>query len=122
MAGGIQGAQQLADIVVQETDHAVIGGAGNGAGFRGEKLVVDLTLRQCLDPGMAGIAGAGLPFWQRNAVPVVHFIKFRRRNQWEMRADEGHEQDPGLVTVFRRFFGQPGLGLTQDVAVVLQVC
>ena len=55
-----------------------------------------------------------------HVVRIVECVILGRRDQWEMRSNEGHEQHPGLLFV-RAFLFDPVTGFFGDFLVVLNI-
>ena len=113
--------QHLPYIIVQETSHAVVRGDGDATRFVRKEIVIDLAIRQCLGPGMPYIIAVFAPLREGNFSYGIHLVKFWWRDQWKMRTDEGHEYNPGLVSMFRRFCLQPIERVARYVSVIVEV-
>ena len=118
----VQRAQDLADIVVEEGDHAVIRGDRHAdVRLVPEMVLVVLDLAQLAQHRMVRELVRRAQARQRQALERVEGEELGRGDQREVRADEGDEQAPGLVGPLPGGGAEPGDRGVADLPVVGEV-
>ena len=118
----LQRLQDLADIVVEERDHAVIGGDGDAAMIVvAEEVVVILDAAKRLQHGVLRPRLCLALDRPGHGVRRVHVEEFLWRAQREVRTDERYEQHPRLVGVLRGLLLHPAAGFGRNRPIVFGV-
>ena len=121
-AARLERAQDLADVVVEEGDHAVIRRDRHAdVGLVPEMVLVVLDLAQLAQHRMVRELVRRAQARQRQVVERIEGVELGRGDQRKVRADEGDEQAPGLVAPVPGGAPQPGDGGIADLAVVGEV-
>ncbi len=117
---GLERAQDLSDIVVQERHHAVIGGERDAHLLRREEIVVAHAGAQRLYRRVGRVVVPTVETRHRHALGRIHGEELGRRDKREMRLHHRHEQRPGLAQPGCPR-GEPLDRAVADVAVVVRV-